>query len=182
MTPDGEHRDEDALIAAALARADHVADGDLSQRQQPSSAHTLHGAEHDELGHGLRQSGQYRADEKDADRRVEQRPAAVLVAELAVERRRHRGGDDVGRHHPGQMRDRPEIADDARQSGDDDVLIESAQRQHQDQSGEQPADVCGWFGPCRFGGREGGCDRCVHAGGSRARWVHLDVFRHGSVR
>jgi len=143
-----EHRAEHALIAAALARAEQIPDRDLRQRQQPAGAQSLHRPESDELVHGLRQAGEHRAQQEDSDRHIEQRLAAMLIAELAVERHRHGRGHDVGRHHPGQMRDRPEIADDARQGGGDDALIERAEGQDQDQSGEDRTDIrllAGWF-------------------------------------
>jgi hypothetical protein len=60
------------------------------------------------------------------------------VGELAVERR-HRGrGEQIGRHHPGQMRDVVELAPDRRHRGRDDGLVERRQ-QHGEHDAEQDA-------------------------------------------
>ena len=50
---DAEHGPEVALVAAALARRDDVADDGQGERHQATAAEALHGPERDQLGHRL---------------------------------------------------------------------------------------------------------------------------------
>src|SRR5678810_1073360 len=79
----------------------------------------LHRAEGDELTHVLREPAQRRAGEEDAHRDEEERPPTVGVAQLAVERRGRGRGDEEGGHHPGEMPQPTELADDSRERGGD---------------------------------------------------------------
>ena len=85
------HRADVALVAAALARREEVGDRRLAERDQPARADALQRAERDQLRHGLREPAQRGADQEDRDRDDEQPPAAVEVAELAVQRDGDRG-------------------------------------------------------------------------------------------
>ena len=51
---DPEHRAEVALVLAALARRDDVADDGQRDHDQPAGAEALHGAKADQLPHALR--------------------------------------------------------------------------------------------------------------------------------
>jgi len=92
-----------ALVAAALARREEVCDRRLAERDQPARADPLQRAEGDQLSHRLRQPAECGADQEDRDRDDEQPPAAVEVAQLAVERDRDRGREQVRRHDPAEV-------------------------------------------------------------------------------
>ena len=70
------------------------------------------------------QTAQDAADQEHDDGDLEQPLAAEEVAELAVERRRHRGRQQIGGDHPRQMVEAAELAGDRRQGGGDDRLIQ----------------------------------------------------------
>ena len=129
----GEDRADQALPAAAVARRDDVADHGEREREQPAGADALHRAEDDELGHRRREAAERRAEQEDDDREEEQVLAAVDVAELPVERHGHRRGEHVRREDPRVLRDPAEVADDARERGRDDRLVERGEeeRHHQ---------------------------------------------------
>ena len=131
-TGDPERGAEDSLITAALARRDDVTDDGLRAYDQAAAAQSLDGAERNQLDHRVRQAGQRRTDQEDHDRRLEEHLPAIHVAELAPQRRRHRGGEQVGRDDPGQMRQPVKIACDGRQRRRDDRLVERGQ-QHSEQ-------------------------------------------------
>jgi hypothetical protein len=88
-------------------------------------------AEGDQLAHPLRDPAEGGADQEDHDRGLEHELPAVQVAELPVQRRGHRRGQQVGGHDPGQVLDPAEVADDRRQGGRDDRLVERRQQQHE---------------------------------------------------
>src|SRR5436309_1712068 len=87
-------------------------------------AESLQRTKRDQLRHVLRDAAERRADEEDHDRDLQQLLAAVQIAELAVERSRHRRGEQIGGDDPGEMLDAAEIANDRRQRGRDDRLVE----------------------------------------------------------
>src|SRR5688572_11930906 len=60
-----EHCAEDALIPAAIARGDDVADDRLRRYHQPAPAEALDGAVDDELRHRAAHTAERRPDEKD---------------------------------------------------------------------------------------------------------------------
>ena len=152
---DREHGADQAHVAAAIARRHDVGDDRLRADHQPARAHALQRAEGDQLSHRLAQPGQQRADQEDQDRGQEHRLAAVHVAELSVQRRRRRRGQQVGRDDPGQVLETAEVADDRRQRGGDDRLVERGQEHAEHQRGEDrheravvsrpqpPAAACG---------------------------------------
>ncbi len=55
---DAEHRSEQALVTAALAGGDEVADDGHRDHHQAAAAEALHGSEGDQLRHALRQTAQ----------------------------------------------------------------------------------------------------------------------------
>ena len=133
---DGEHGADQAHVAAALPRRDDVGDDRLRADHQAAGADALQGAEGDQLGHRLAEAREHRAGEEDDDRRQEHGLAPVHVAELAVDRRRDRRGEQVGRHDPGEVVEAAEVADDRRQRGRDDRLVERRQEHAEHQRGE----------------------------------------------
>ena len=130
----GEHHHDHhvAHVAAALARRHDVAERRHRADHQAACAQALDRAERDQLGHRMRLTGQRRAGQEDQDRDDEEPLAAVHVAEFPVERRHDQGREDVGGHHPGQVGHPAEVADDPRQRGAHDEVV-----QHGEQNGEQ---------------------------------------------
>ena len=135
-----EHRAEQALVAAALAGRDDVADDRLGADHQPAAAEALDGAEGDQLDHGVAEPRQDRADQEDHDGGLEEDLPAVLVAELAPQRRRHRRGEQVGGDDPGDVRRAREVGDDRRQRGRDDRLVERRQQHPEHQRADDDQD------------------------------------------
>ena len=140
---DAEDRAEEALVAAAIAWRDDVADRRHRGHDQPAAAQALQGAEGDQLAHVLRHAAQGGADQEQHDRDLQHELAAVQVAELAVDRRGDRGRQQVRRDHPRQVLDAAEVADDRRQRRGDDRLVEGRQEQHEHQRREDHADALG---------------------------------------
>jgi hypothetical protein len=119
------------LIARALPRRDDVGDDRLRERNQAASAKPLQSARQNKRQHGRRERAGGRADHEDGDAGEQGHAPPVDVAELAVERRHGRRGEEVGRDDPGQVRDIVQVAPDRRQGGGDDRLIERRQQHRQ---------------------------------------------------
>jgi hypothetical protein len=147
----GEDGAEEALVFAAFARDDEVADGGLREGDESARAESLQRAKEDELEHGGGDAAEDRAEEEDGDGDIVEGLAAVDVAELAVERRADGGGDHEGGDHPGEMGEAAEIADDAGQGGGDDVLVEGSQRQGEHEAGEDHVEFALADGGLRVG-------------------------------
>jgi hypothetical protein len=103
---------------------------------QAAGAEALEAAEQHELGHRLRGARQRGARQEDHDRDLEELLAPVHVAELSVERRRGRGGQQVARDHPGEVVHAAQVADDRGQSGGHDRLVERGQQHAEHQRAE----------------------------------------------
>ena len=126
------HGGEVALVAGPLARRHALADQRLRERHQPAAAETLQhprGGQHLDAGGDRAKQG---GDQEHRQRHQHHAPAAVDVAQLAIQRRRHRGGDQVGHHHPRHPVDAAERGGDGRQGGRHDGLVHHRQehRQH----------------------------------------------------
>ena len=124
---DSEDGADQAHVAPSLPRRDDVGDDRLRPDHQSSGADPLQCAEADQLAHRLREPGQHRSGEEDQDRREEERLAADHVAELAVHRSRDRRGEQVGGHHPREVVEPAQVANDRRERGRNDRLIERGQ-------------------------------------------------------
>ncbi len=133
---DAEHAAEEALIAAALARGDDVADDGNGGDDEAAAAEPLDDAEGDQLRQVLRHAAQARADEEDDDGRLQHDAAPVDVAELAVQRHDDRRRQQVGGDDPRQVRQAADLADDGRQRGRDDRLIQRGKQQDQHEGGK----------------------------------------------
>ncbi len=138
---DAEHGAEVALVLAPLAGRDDVADDGERDDHQAARTEPLQRAESDQLRHRLREAAERRPDEEDHDRRLQHAFAPVEVAELAVERAGDRGGEQVRRHDPGEVRDAAEVADDRRERRRDDRLVERREEQDEHQRREDGADA-----------------------------------------
>src|SRR5262249_51169984 len=115
-----EDRPEEPLVLAALARRHDVADDGDGRDDQAAGADSLERAEGDQLAYVLADSAQRRADQEDDDRDLEDELPSVEVAELAVDRAGDRRREEVCGHHPGEVLDPAEVADDRRQRRGDD--------------------------------------------------------------
>ena len=136
---EAEHGAEQARVAPALARRDDVSDRRLRAHHQPAAAEPLHGAEGDQLVEVLADPAERRPDQEDPERRLQHDLAAVHVPELAVQRRHHGLGEEVRRHHPREVIESPEVADDRRQGGRHDRLVERGEEHHEQQAREHDA-------------------------------------------
>ena len=127
-----EHDRDVALVAAALAHRHEVADRRHRQRHQPTGGETLDGTERDQHRDVLRRAAQRRRSDEHHERDLEQRLAPVAVAELAPERRRRRGRDDIRGYDPGDVAEATEVGGDRGQRRREDRLIEDSwqHRQH----------------------------------------------------
>ena len=114
-----------------------------------------------ELPHLLRQPGEHRADDEHDDREDVDRATAVEVGDLAVQRGRRGRGQQVGGDDPGELVEAAELADDRRQGGRDDGLVERGEQHAEHQAADHHQDL-----PVGHVGRAGGGRRC--SGGSHA--------------
>ncbi len=121
---------------AALAGRHDVADRRLGGDHQAAAAEPLDRPEGDELRHALREPAEHGPDEEDHERSLQHDLAPVEVAELAVERRHDRHREQVRGDDPRQVLEAAELADDRRQRGRHDRLVERRQQHHE----HQPAD------------------------------------------
>jgi hypothetical protein len=138
---DAEHGPEVALVAATLPGRDDVADDAEGDGEQAAAADALEGPEGDQLAHGLAQPGKGRPDQEDDDRDLEDQPAPVEVGDLAPQRRGRGRGEQVGGDDPRQLVQPAELADDARQGGADDALVEGEQQHAGHDPGQHEQDL-----------------------------------------
>ncbi len=138
---DAEDGAEEALVLSALARGDQVADDRHRQHHEAAAAQPLERPEADELRHVLGDPAEGRADQEDHDRGLEELLAAVLVAELAPERGRGRGGQQIGGHHPRQVVEPAQLADDRRERRGDDGLVEGREQHAEEQGSDRHEDA-----------------------------------------
>ncbi|ENN86386.1 hypothetical protein RHSP_19766 [Rhizobium freirei PRF 81] len=160
---DGEDGGDRALIAPTPSRRHEVADDDLCQRHQAAGADALDRPEDDELHQRLRHAAQNGAEQEDQDCRIDHRLAAILVAELAVERHGTGGGKHIGADNPGEVRQPAEIADDTGQGGGDDALVDGAKTENDHQAENDGADFAAIWRIVRCGCRLRSCLQALTA-------------------
>ena len=131
-----KHRTEEAHIAPAIPRADDIADDRLGTHDEAAGSETLDGPERDERVHAGSKTAEHRTDEEQDDRGLKQSLAAVEIAELAPQRRRDRRREEIGGHHPLQVRCPAEVTHDGRQSGRYDRRIQRGKRHTKHQCDE----------------------------------------------
>ncbi len=122
---------------AALARGDEIADAGHRQRHQSAGGGALDRAGGDQLPQGLGDPARGGCGEEHRHRPGEQGAPAVPVAELAPQRRRGRGGEDVRGDEIGDVADRPEVGGDRRQSGGEHGLVQDRGEHRQYEHGER---------------------------------------------
>ena len=138
---DAKHRAEDALIAPTVAWRYHISDRRLGRHHQTASPEPLHRSESDQLGQVLREPAEDRADEEHHQPDLEHDLAAVLIAELPVERRHDRLRQQIRRHDPADVVEPSELSHDRRERGRDDRAVQCRQQHHQHEAGEDDVDV-----------------------------------------
>ena len=106
----GERGRDVALVAAALARRDEIADARHRERHEAAGGHALNGANDDQDVDVLRQAAQRGGCDEPGEGDLEQGLAAVAVAELAPQRRGRGGCDDIRRDDPGEIVTEPRSA------------------------------------------------------------------------
>src|ERR1019366_5220906 len=110
-------------VAAALAGGDDVARDLPGAYEKSPCADALEGPEPDQLDHVLGEPAEHGSDQEDDDRALKDALAPVEVADLSVQRRGDRRGEDVGGHHPGELGEAAQVAHDGGQGGGDDGLV-----------------------------------------------------------
>jgi hypothetical protein len=132
---------EVALVPAALAGRDDVADGGHRERHQAAATEALDRAERDQLLDVRREAGEQGADQERHDRDLEQQPAAVQVGDLAPQRGGGGGREHVRRDDPGQLVEAAEVGGDAGEGGSDDALVERRQEHAHHQATHHHQDL-----------------------------------------
>jgi len=146
---------EQPLVAAPLAGRHDIADDRLGADEQAAPAEPLDRPEGDELGHRLAEPRQDGPDQEDDNRGLEEPLAAVLVAELAPQRRRGGRREQVCRHDPRKVGLVMQVGDDRRQGGGDDRLVERREEEPEQQCADDQAPALGCERERRTGGRLG---------------------------
>ena len=134
---DRRHGRKIALVMAAFARRHDLADERLRQRHQPAAAQPLQDAGGREKRNRWRHRTQHRGDDEQGQRRKHQPPPAEHVAEIAVDRRSDRIGDEIGDHDPGDPLDLAERGGDRRQRARHDRLVDDRKAHRQHDRGKQ---------------------------------------------
>ena len=130
------HARQIALIAPALARRNGLADQRLGERHQAAPAQPLDDPGERQHLDVLRQRAQHRRRHEDRKRHEHHALAAEHVAELTIDRRRHRVGDQIGDHHPGHAPDLADRRRDRRQRRRHDGLVDHRQEHRQHDRGK----------------------------------------------
>ncbi len=137
---DTEDRTEQALVAPSFGRCVQVTNDRERDREERSRAKSLDASEQDQHAHVLRQAGQRRADQEDGHPDHHHRLAPVQVGQLAVERHRDGGRQEVDRDDPGVILVTAQIGHDPGQRRSDDGLVERAEEEGE-QDGAQDLEL-----------------------------------------
>ena len=183
---DARHAEDGAeqpQVAPALARRHDVADRRLRTHQQAAAAEPLDRPEHDQLGHALREAAEGRADEEEHERALQHDLAPIEVAELPVQRRHDRDRQQVGRHDPRDVIEPAEVADDGRERGRDDRLVERREQHREHERGDHdehapPLRHVRRRGPGGLHDRRQATPGSVRRPGSGTRTCSLAAGRH----
>jgi hypothetical protein len=137
----GEDRAEKALPLSSPAWRDDVANGGDRKRDQAACAEPLDRTSCDQHLHRPREPADHGPEREERDAQEEERPAAVDVRELPVQRDGHRRAEHVRGEDPRVVLEATEIGDDARQSGRDDRLVEGGEQhaEHEPKEDDQRA-------------------------------------------
>ena len=166
---EGEGSRHIARVPPPLARRKDFAEDGHGERGQATRPEALQAPEQDQLGHGLRHPGQRRTDKEDDNGCLVDPLAPVEVAELAVDRGRARGGEQVGGHNPRQMVEAAEVPDDGRQSRRHDGLVEPGEQHSQHERRVDDQDPAVRHGARVAVGRQGALGGCSSLGRGERR-------------
>jgi hypothetical protein len=89
----------------------------------------------------LGEAAQHRRGDENDDGGLQQRAAAVEIAQLAIDRRRGGRGEEVPGDDPRQVLEAVELAGNGRQGGGDDALIERRQHHAEQDAAEDDEDL-----------------------------------------
>ncbi|GDY61660.1 hypothetical protein SAV14893_010530 [Streptomyces avermitilis] len=127
---------DQAHEAAAFAWRDDVRDDRLDADHESAGAEALDRAEGDQLIHGPRPAGEHGADDEDDDRELEDALAAEEIAALSVDGQCDGGGEQIRGDRPGHPVQTVQLADDLRERGGHDHLLEGGE-QHGEHEGAE---------------------------------------------
>ncbi len=163
---DAREREDDRevrLVARAQARRDDFADERLRERHQAAAAEALHDARRDQQRQRRRKPAGERADREDEDRGRQHLPAAMTVAEPAVERHHDHRREQVADREPRGVAQVAELAADHRRRGREQRLVDRGEEHRQHHREEQAPEARAVEGrrriACRFDGRRRGAAR-----------------------
>ncbi len=145
-----EHGPEETHVPAAFAGRDDIADDRLGADQQSPATEPLEGAKGNQLGHGVAESRQGRADDENDDGSLKEDLTAILVPQLSPQRGRDRRGQQIRRHDPREMGAAVEIPHNGRERSGDDRPVESGQQEPEEERTEDEPEP-----PLRDGLRRG---------------------------
>ena len=134
--------------------------------------------ERGQLVHRVGEAAEHRADDEDADGEQVERPPAVEVGQLAVQRRGDRRGDQERRRRPGLQVVALQVVGDGADRGRDDGLVERGQEHAEHEAGEDRDDLAVGEDAAgvRRGGRRAGVPAVGRAGaGGLAHRISLVV-------
>ena len=149
-----EHPREIPLDPRPLGRRVDVADDGRGNRLDRAGTGTLQRAEENQRPHPPSKATQQRSHEKQAGAGEEHRLAAIEIGQSAVDRDRHRLGQQKGGERPAEQGKPAEIGDDRRHGGGDDRALRGGQddRHHRGRE-NQPAAWNGFGRKTISGGR-----------------------------
>ena len=123
-----------------MRRRDDVSHRRHADHHQAAAAQPLQAAHQHQLGHILRQPAEGGTGKKQHNRHLQDNFAPEQIAEFAVQRHRDGRTQDIGGDHPGELIQSAELADNGRQRGGNDSLIQRREQHHQQQGAEEQAD------------------------------------------
>src|SRR4051794_33013369 len=118
----------DSLDLRPLLDREEVANDGQRDGLYRTGAQSLDRAKEDQLPHAAGQAAQDGPNEEHHAAKHQDWLAPVNVGELAVDRHRHRRGEQIDREDPAQERDTAKAADNRRDRRDDDGRVERRQR------------------------------------------------------
>ncbi len=130
-------------VAGPLPGRHDVGDDRLHADHEAARAEPLEGAEGDEFVHRTGPAREPGAHDEDDDGELEDALAAEEVAELAVDRQRDGRGEQVGGDGPGHLVEAVQLADDLRQRGGHDHLLQRGEEQREHQPDEDHPHLAG---------------------------------------
>ena len=136
-----EHRAERALVLAAFPQRDDLADQRRRGDHQTAGADALHGPAATSIDMFVGQAADERPHDEDQHAELENPLAAEQVSEFPGQHGGHGLGQQVGGDHPAHVPGAAEVADDGRQRGRDDRLVQRGQQHAEQDRREDDVDL-----------------------------------------